>query len=334
MKQQSLFCFPLRTNVEFFDTPERYLVLEKRIKQVMLLYDHIVFEDGTYICFTGSEGSWDSHIPPGHLSPEKRLSHGLSSSTSNGFSVVVEGHTVVKSSLERQFKSDFYSILKDIPFKSLDWCHYETFDLTSQGKKILNKENLGDQHDDEFFILGASRFLTRRIINNLNHDLLASACLGASISISPIYAPLIQRKIRRGQNIQPKFNFPIVDIALPDFTSMDWEQIFKVREDPAWKVLREKLWELNQKVYNAEFDSQADLRVYVSNLLTQEVLQEVRKFVPSRKKIVLDSFLGSIPSIAGVPIGQLITTSGSVRELVEYKHSWLALFMKLREIET
>lgn len=140
---------------------------------------------------------------------------------------------MVKSFLERQFKSDFYSILKNIPFESLDWCHYETFDLTSQGKKNLKRENLGDRHDDEFSILGASRFLTRRIINNLNHDLLASARLDASISISPIYVPLVQRKIRRGQNIQPKFNFSIVDIALPDFTSMDWEQIFKVREDSA-----------------------------------------------------------------------------------------------------
>lgn len=71
----------------------------------------------------------------------------------------------------------------------------------------------------------------------------------------------------------------------------------------------------------------------VSNLLTQEILQEVRKFVPSRKKIMLDYFLGSIPSIAGIPIGQLITTSGSVRELIEYKHTWLALFLKLRRIE-
>lgn len=106
-----------------------------------------------------------------------------------------------------------------------------------------------------------------------------------------------------------------------------------MRENPAWKVLREKLWELNQKVYHAQFDSQADLRVHVSNLLTQEVLQEISKFVPSRKEIVLDSFLGSIPNIGFIRIGQLITTGKSIRELIEHKRSWLALFMKLRKTE-
>ncbi len=145
MRQRALFCFPLRSNVEFFDTVERRWALEKRIKQVMLLYNHILFEDGTYVCFTGPEGSWDLHIPGGHLPPEKALSHGLSSPTSNGFSVVVEGHTVIKSFLERQFKSNFWSILKDIPLEFLDWCHYETFDLTSQAKRILKRENCPDQ---------------------------------------------------------------------------------------------------------------------------------------------------------------------------------------------
>jgi len=113
----------------------------------MLLYDHIFFEDGNYVCFAGPEGSWDLPIPPGHLPPEKGLSHGLSSSTSNGFSVVVEGHTVIKNFLEKQFESDFCPILKDFPFESLDWCHYETCDLTSQAKRILKRENFRDQYD-------------------------------------------------------------------------------------------------------------------------------------------------------------------------------------------
>lgn len=146
MKQQSLCCFPLRTNVEFFDTWKCHLALGKRIKQVMLLYDHIFFEDGNYVCFTGPEGSWDLRIPPGHLPPEKGLSHGLSSSTSNGFSVVVEGHTVIKNFLEKQFESDFCPILKDFAFESLDWCHYETCDLTSQAERILKRENFRDQY--------------------------------------------------------------------------------------------------------------------------------------------------------------------------------------------
>ncbi len=156
---------------------------------------------------------------------------------------------------------------------------------------------------------------------------------GASISISPIYAPLVQRKIKRGQSIQPKFHFSIVDIILPDFTSMDWEQVFKIRDDPALKALREKLWQINQKVYNAEFDTPADLRAYVNDLLIQELVREVTRLVPSKRKIGIDSFLGSIPNIAFMPIGQLITTGKSIRELIEHKRTWLALFMKLRKVE-
>lgn len=330
MREQSLFFFPLRTNVEFFSAAEDYLALEKRVKQVMLLYDRIIIEDGTYVCCTGPRGSWDLHIPPGDLSPEQRLSTEYSP-VSGEFSVVVDGHEVLSSPTERRFRSDFYPILRGIPFESVDWCSRETLGLTSKARRVLQAENLRDQHDREFSLSGASRFLRNKIIDNLNHDLLVSASLGASISISPIYAPLVRRKIVRERNIRPRFNFSVVDVVLPDFTSMDWEQIFKVRDDKALEALRAKLWELNQKVYKAEFDSQADLRAYVSSLLTHELIQEVNRLTPSLKKVILDSLLGAIPGIGLIPVGQLITTSRSVWQLKEYRQSWLALFMKLRE---
>ena len=89
--------------------------------------------------------------------------------------------------------------------------------------------------------------------------------------------------------------------------------------------------QINQKIYNAEFDTPADLRAYVSDLLIQELLEELAHLAPSKKKIAIDSFLRSIPNIGVIPIGQLITTSRNIQELIEYKRSWLALFLKLRK---
>src|SRR3954465_13832233 len=53
---QSTFLFPLRSNVNFFDTPNGYLSLIGRIKQASLLFDRLLFERGIYISSITNRG--------------------------------------------------------------------------------------------------------------------------------------------------------------------------------------------------------------------------------------------------------------------------------------
>jgi hypothetical protein len=54
---ESTFFFPLRTNVQCFDTAEARLKLEERIKQASLLHDKLLFEGGVYTATAWEEGS-------------------------------------------------------------------------------------------------------------------------------------------------------------------------------------------------------------------------------------------------------------------------------------
>src|SRR6266536_3587599 len=61
---ESVFFFPLRSNVGYFDTPQEYLSLIGRIKQASLLYDYLVFEEGIYTATVWDSGVFDYWMPP------------------------------------------------------------------------------------------------------------------------------------------------------------------------------------------------------------------------------------------------------------------------------
>src|ERR1044072_4356950 len=55
-ESSSTFFFPLRTNVQYFDTAEARLKLEERVKQASLLHDKLLFEGGLYTASSWEEG--------------------------------------------------------------------------------------------------------------------------------------------------------------------------------------------------------------------------------------------------------------------------------------
>lgn len=69
------FFFPLRTNVQYFDSPETRLSLEERVKQASLLFENLLFEEGMYHATVwereGGGPSFDMWYPPHFLDLDK-----------------------------------------------------------------------------------------------------------------------------------------------------------------------------------------------------------------------------------------------------------------------
>ena len=59
----SKICFPLRTNVHYWDLDKLELSLESRIKLSTLLYDDVIFEDGGYTALIGPNMGMEFQIP-------------------------------------------------------------------------------------------------------------------------------------------------------------------------------------------------------------------------------------------------------------------------------
>jgi hypothetical protein len=55
--------FPLRSNIGWFTNENTRLDLEKRIKNSLIIYDKIVFENGRYKLFATDKGIVDVNIP-------------------------------------------------------------------------------------------------------------------------------------------------------------------------------------------------------------------------------------------------------------------------------
>lgn len=143
MGTTSTFFFPLRTNVEFFKSGESYLDLESKIKQSLLLYENIVFEEGVYKCFVGPKGRleqigpFDSeHDNIGFENQDTAKSFFVRARSSSAKPDAPFTH-LVDSPLERSFRAQFHTITQELLLSGIDGVTLEGFELNQPSKSFV-----------------------------------------------------------------------------------------------------------------------------------------------------------------------------------------------------
>lgn len=335
-RNQSTFLFPLRTNVEYFSSPPGYLALYDRVKQASLLYDMLWFEAGIYQASIGETGSCEMWIPPSDIT-ESMLADSWEPTGGDhyfGFSLTENGtyYPLISGGVERRFRSEFHSILKELEAYHLPWLRFNTFGLTDQGKQFLSRLERDDQLMVQEAFPAASSFLRDNIRKNLNHDLLLAAGLETPASIDPLYAPLFHAKAKYTEGLHAESGFVALNVAVPNMKTLSWETVISVREDPAAIALRGKLVQLEEFARAAIPEGAIpEIASFVSQLLLDEISAELAGRWPSLTKVAVDVCLDFA---FGSLLGPASSIATGVRDFIELQNvslSWVTAFLRLRK---
>lgn len=334
----STFFFPLRTNVEYFVSPEGFLALEQRVKQAAILYDVIIFEGGIYTASVGPTGSMDFWIPPDQVTEEEL---GLKFEPYGGhhhLAIAPTGsrqfQTLISGSVERRFRSEFHSILKSLGPECPKWVKVDTYDLTPEAKNLVNRLSQSDERNLDIEIGKEQRFLKSKILHNLNRDLTLIWCLGYAASIDPLYAPILHKKMTAHGGLQPASGFLTLEFAVPDFSQLPWEVIAELREHKAMAEFRRRMIDTENLVRaSLPNGNEAELRHQISQVITDELLKEIKSLQPTTRGTAINLTLNLVSGLVPFPWGTISSVTSSITQitkLTEAQNSWITIFMKLR----
>jgi len=341
----STFLFPLRTNVEYFASPEGYLTLLERIKQASILYDTLIFEGGMYVATVWEMGSFDQWIPPQDVTEEilkvefePTGGEDFVSMTPTGSD---QGQVVLSGPVERRFRSEFHSVLRDLEAERLPWLKMATFNLPPEGKRLADRLREEDERNPSIVLREGSHFLKAKILANLNSDLILIASLRTAASIDPLYAPILQQKTVSDQSLAPAVGFLALQVAIPNFASLPWETIVELREKPALVEFRKKMTSIEMMARSALPEGEVgELKYQVSQTISEELLQEIAHLQPKLSKVagdvmldlVLDLMAGllSVSVQVPLPVGAAVTGLQGIVEMVKADRSWITAFLRLR----
>jgi len=334
----STFFFPLRTNVEYFTSPEGFLTLERRVKQAAILYDVIILEGGIYTASAGPTGSMDFWISPSQVTDEELRLKLEPSGGQHHLALAPTGsrqfQTVVSGPVERRFRSEFHSILKKLGPEYPKWIKMETYDLTSAAKSLASRISRNDEKNTNIAIPEGSHFLRNIILRNLNRDLILAGSLGSMASIDPLHLPILQKKMAAHGGLRPASGFVALEVAVPDLSEVPWDVIAEVREHKAMMEFRHRIVQTENLVRTSLPDADdAELRFQISQIITNELLNEIKNLRPTVKGVVANLTLDLLSGLIPPPwsaVSTLALNTPEIGKLFKTRTSWITMFMKLR----
>jgi hypothetical protein len=339
----STFFFPLKTNVQYFAMPERFLSLEARIKQALILYERVVFESGLYITAMGPDGAVRMYTPMSQLAHSDRKS-GVDQHH-EGFSVWIQPsgantppQLLYSSAIEYQFEVEFHTLFNKLTTEfGVDGLDMVDVHISQDGEQhsVLLAESYLKAEDA--VLPEGSKTVQKLIVQNLLQDLMLASALGYAFSIDPLHAPILDHIIHKTAGLQIAPGPLTLELLVPHCAALPWEQIVQVRNDPAIAEFRRKVFVVEKTVRDMLPEApKEEIEREVNNIITQELIGEVKaRMAPRGSKLVgnvilqlvggLVSLIGFIQT--GYSVGKDI--ANSLRE----RKSWLAVLMRLSRVE-
>lgn len=340
---------PLRSNIGWFQSFDLRDAIHNRVKESVLLYDELYIEDGTFTAdvVDGCYGAFTQYIPQGYIPPERRtieyerdlkqtnITIGIGpEGASAPTSIVLDGNTSFR------FKIDYYEIFKDIEISDYDFLKLVSLQSGIRGE-VENEIKRQSWHDEsDFKDIHPNKSLRKLIIENLNHDLIASIMLNSSVVMDFIHHELLKRKCWNKGSSFSSMPVPesvalhqILEISVPNFSKLSLEDVIERRYDPSWNNFREFIRSI---VITVRYDPE----ILANPTEIEKVIQynyegaklRALKDKSATKKLAVELGLGFASLIPGYGI---IPTIGSMaksfQQWREDKNAWYAFILKMRD---
>ncbi len=335
--------FPLATNIKSMQKWGDNDI-SKRLKQSLILYDKVIIETGTYkfqggndVVLQGYE-SWSRNSQEVVINQSQQIEN-----RKDGFITVIDGKTRFEKGKYKVEKKDCYladfrtvDIISEIEsgsYGKVDFLEYLDINRYENHCNTVKQNTMKDLSDREFAETVATihgRMPTIVFLNNLNDSLAISHALDMPVAVDSIYASLLRlkTKCRLGQQFSVLEKM-VEQIGVPDFSELSLEEILELRKDNALASFRNLISTLSVKL-------KSENNLNIGAIFTQELLKQIREYAPSRKRLVLNAFVGALSNIPCPYAGTITTIADLSKQLKEYhdfSSNWLSFILKANELK-
>jgi hypothetical protein len=323
--------FPLRSNTAWFASDSTLSVLERRMKNYLMLYDELVVQDGRYLVKHSEKGVFDYYTPAGQLTNDRsKVSY---YSPDDPFVAQVadnaEGpfYPIFQGPITDSYEVDFFPLLYTAGLTESKIVRWWNVDIGDAGKNAAGEAATADTSDARVqAVLPADRFTRGRILKGLYIDSLLAQQIDASFSVDSRVAPVIEQKcssLVRHWAVDPTgaFHQMWISLMLPDFGGASWDDVLRARESSAGKEFRLMISRIIDSVAGSlsDIESDADLSALLNREFNRELVHEVRRRRAKPAEAALNLLLNFIP--AGM--GSFVSVPNDMRKVVSERRSWV-----------
>lgn len=342
----SSILFPLRTNINSLQRWGDSYDISGRIKQSMILYHKVIFETGTFR-YSGSERFVFHEYKP--WSEENTLEKVLKEiervekRSEEAYFTVINGKTRVEKfkytiKKKQEFVADYRTVdviselESDSYGKEADFLKYALIQRKENHEETIKQNTSIDLTNKEFVETARKTYGEINLIgllHNLNDSLALSHLFKIPISVDAIHTPLLRAK----RKVEVGFEFAILDrltqIAIPDFSKLELDDLFELRKDKAIESFRDMIWKISSMI-------QLEGSSNIEELFNQELLNEVAEIAPTEKELALNVALGA-PHFIPIPLvsvaAEISDLGKDLKEYRDFAKNWLSFVLKARELD-
>jgi len=341
----SRILFPLRTNIKSFQRWGDTYDISGRIKQSMILYDEVIVETGTFQYSGSDRFAFHSFEQWGEENTReavlKKLEE-IEKRPEEGYITVIDGKTrIEKYKYKVEKKDEFLADYRTLDFiseiesgsygKEIDFLKYAFIQRKENHRDVISQNTLKDLANKKFAentrkIYGEMNLVG--LLNNLNDSLALSHLFKVPVSVDAMHVPLLRIKTEYEIGLEFAILDRLAQIAIPDLSTLDLDNLLQLRKDKAIKSFRNLIWKINSKL-------QSEGTLDIDALFIEELLKEIAEIAPTKKKLAINTALGSL-SFIPAPLVSIATTIVDVgKELKEYRDfvtNWLSFVLKAEEL--
>jgi hypothetical protein len=235
---------------------------------------------------------------------------------------------------------DYYKVFEGIELNDYDFLKYIVLDdqIPSELKNAINRQV---KTDNEFFKdMLPPLFLRKRIISNLDRDVLVSMWLQSAITLDSRHFELIKKKCEVDRNF--KLNGSPVTSAIreflsfpsPDFTKMTMQDVLELREKRGWRELRNTATGLIATIQEDPqlFNDPIALEKEISYQCKSAMMDELRNLHPSNRETAIDLVLcgaSLLPAVGMIPT--MIGAGKTIYKHLDKSDNWTGYLLKLKD---
>jgi len=336
--------FGLSTAVELFKDP-RSAQAVTRAKEAALLYDRVIFEIGMLDVTVGEGGSSSFWIPPDGITDERRARariptevgspFSLSFGKQEAFGVPVHEEdmvTMISTNVTHAYVAEFHTgILDETHPLELDWVEVAELPTTFSADDDLGKAiRAADFQDwtDKQLMPDRQKFERDLIYKSFNRDVTVANAIGATISVTPLFNPMIQH---RGLPLE-RSGDKALNILVPNLSALSWEAVDDFRSHPGCSEARAMLRMFESNVAELEPDDDvAQIQTLAAEItgVYQQALNDSRTRLG--RELADEALKTSVAMVPGVgPIAEKAATVTQIaREWNRERRSWTAAIFEL-----
>lgn len=317
---------PLRSNSGWFIDQNIRNELERRFKNCIIFYDEVVIQDCRYIYRGGEAGSFELFLP-GHQYVGDRRELAICE-TGNEFGVTLGDKKIIWGTAEVAYEADFYPIAYNAGIVEKNYIKWAPIDLPEEIKNTAKEMANIDIDDDELKqYLPRVDYQQKNILESLYLDSLLSFHIKMPFLTDSRMTPVIHWKNKKigmhfDKTIEDMFLNAWINIGLPDFGELPWNEVIKLRESKAGQDFRYMVGDISSIIKNTyhEVKDEMEIELLVQRSFSKKLVLQLRTNLPKPQTAFFNLALNLIPWGGGVVLGG----GKDLKDLITKRNSWIS----------